>query len=75
MPSAHAPHRFSGDTTHRLSELPRALVAGATGGVAAASTLLTAVLPAALGSPLEQFLSAMESSGDAAVEADAAELR
>ncbi len=43
--------------------------------MAAASALLTEVLPAALGTPLEQFLSAMDSCGDAAVEADAAELR
>lgn len=49
--------------------------AGATGGAAAASTLLTEVLPAALGSPLDDFIAAMASSGDAAVEADAAELR
>lgn len=49
--------------------------AGASGGVAAASALLTEVLPAALGMPLDQFLAALDSSGDAAVEADAAELR
>lgn len=49
--------------------------AGATGGVAAATVLLTEVLPAALGGSLEDFAAAMEASDDVAVAAEAAELR
>ena len=49
--------------------------------MAAASTLLSEVLPAALGQPLDQFLAAMEEAaaaaeaGGAEVAAEAAELR
>ena len=40
-----------------------ACLAGGSGGIAAASSLLSRHLPAALGAPLEEFLLAMEAGG------------
>ena len=43
--------------------------------MAAAVALLGEVMPAALGASLEEFLAAVEGSGDAEVAAEAGELR
>mgnify|MGYP001810776857 CR=1 FL=1 len=65
--SAHAP------THHRSPSLVSN--AGGVGGVAAATALLSEVMPAALDAPLERFIAGLEGQGEATLAGEAAELR
>ncbi|KAL4422844.1 hypothetical protein ABPG75_009041 [Micractinium tetrahymenae] len=70
---------FAADTAvpalRHANVLCREFALGGAGGVAAGSALLGEVMPAAVGCPLESFIAGLEGSGDALVEAEAAELR
>lgn len=67
-------------TPNALGPLPPGFAAGGSGGIAAAAALLTQGMPAALGTPLSQFLAAAEEAaagaeGQQELAAQAAELR
>ncbi|KAL4448847.1 hypothetical protein ABPG77_007564 [Micractinium sp. CCAP 211/92] len=70
---------FAEDTAvaalRQANVLCREFALGGAGGIAAGSALLGEVMPAALGCPLDSFITGLEGIGDALVAAEAAELR
>ncbi|PSC76457.1 nuclear pore complex NUP107 isoform B [Micractinium conductrix] len=57
------------------NQLCREFALGGVGGVAAATALLSEVMPAALDAPLERFIAGLEGQGEATLAGEAAELR